>query len=65
MKCETTVDDMIVKYKEWSEILIKPQTLNDSRLFAVEARIIEEEKVRLNEFKMMQESIRKLIYTLG
>lgn len=52
-RCEEIVNDMMTKYKEWSEILIKPQALNDSRLFALEARIKEEEKIRLDEFKMM------------
>jgi hypothetical protein len=42
IRCEEIVDDMTKKYKEWSEILIKPQALNDSRLFCLERRIIEE-----------------------
>ena len=49
-RCEEIVKDMMIKYKEWSEILIKPQALNDSRLFTLERRIIEEEELRIKEF---------------
>ena len=55
---------MMIKYKEWSEILIKPQALNDSRLFVLERRIIEEEELRIKEFIILQENMKKLIYTI-
>ncbi len=32
----TTIEQ---KYKEWSKVLLEPTTVNDARLFAVEARI--------------------------
>ena len=54
----------MIKYKEWSEILIKPQALNDSRLFVLERRIIEEEELRIKEFIILQENMKKLIYTI-
>ena len=54
----------MVKYKEWSEILIKPQALNDSRLFVLERRIAEEEELRIKEFIILQENMKKLIYTI-
>ena len=54
----------MIKYKEWSEILIKPQALNDSRLFTLERRIIEEEELRIKEFIILQENMKKLIYTI-
>ena len=37
------------KYEDWSKILIEPSSLNVARLFALETRLHEEEKVRIKE----------------
>jgi len=37
------------KYKDWSKVLIEPQTMNDARVFALEARIESEEEARIKE----------------
>jgi hypothetical protein len=36
--------------------------LNDAKLYVLESRIIEEEKVRLKEFQIVQENLVKLVY---
>jgi hypothetical protein len=35
------------KYENWSKVLIEPSSLNDARLFSLEARIQEEENIRM------------------
>lgn len=52
------------KYKNWSKILIEPNALNVARLYALEARILDEENVRLKETLFMQENLKKLVYSL-
>ena len=37
------------KYKDWSKVLIEPQTMNDARVFALEARMEGEEEARVKE----------------
>ena len=37
------------KYKGWSKVLIEPQTMNDARVFALEARMEGEEEARVKE----------------
>ena len=37
------------KYKDWSKVLIEPQTMNDARVFALEARMESEEEARIKE----------------
>ena len=40
---------MTKKYEEWSKILIEPSSLNVARLYALETRLHEEEKLRIKE----------------
>lgn len=37
------------KYKDWSKVLIEPQTMNDARVFTLEARMEGEEEARVKE----------------
>lgn len=62
VKYEANFQDINMKYQDWSQCLIQPQTLNDAKLYVLESRIIEEEKVRLKEFQIVQENLVKLIY---
>ena len=62
VKYEANFEDINMKYQDWSMCLIQPQTLNDAKLYVLESRIIEEEKVRLKEFQIVQENWVKLIY---
>lgn len=41
------------KYENWSKVLIEPSSLNDARLFALEARVLEEEDVRIKEISFI------------
>ena len=63
VKYEANFEDINMKYQDWSMCLIQPQTLNDAKLYVLESRIIEEEKVRLKEFQIVQENLVKLIYS--
>lgn len=55
---------MMAKYQEWSKVLIEPQSLNDARLFALETRVHEEEELRMREFQLLKDHIKKLVFTL-
>lgn len=39
-------------------------TVNDARLFAVEARLTEEEEMRVKEYEYIRDLMKKLIYAL-
>jgi hypothetical protein len=52
------------KYLDWSKVLIEPATLNDARVFSLEARMHSEEEVRIKEFDFMKDLMKKLIYSL-
>ena len=52
------------KYKEWSKVLLEPATINDARLFAVEARIEQGENIRLQEYGFLVDTMKKLAYSL-
>jgi hypothetical protein len=52
------------KYDDWSRVLLEPMTVNDARLFAVEARLTEEEEMRVKEYEYIRDLMKKLIYAL-
>lgn len=45
-------------------MLIKPQELNQARLYAIETRIRENEQTKLRDFDFVKETIKKLIYAI-
>jgi len=45
-------------------MLIKPQELNQARLYAVETRISENEQMKMREVDFLKETIKKLIYAI-
>lgn len=51
------------KYADWSKVLIEPASINDARLFAAEARLQEEEDMRIKEYTFLRDLMRKLIYS--
>ena len=44
--------------------MIEPQSLNDARLFSVEARVREEEEIRVYEHEFLRDLLKKLVYSL-
>lgn len=56
-------NNMMEKYQDWSKVLIEPSSLNDARLFSLEARIHQEEEIRIKEFDFMKDTLKKLIYS--
>jgi hypothetical protein len=52
------------KYSEWTRIVIEPQSMNDARLFSVEARVAEEEEIRVFEHEFIRDLMKKLVYSL-
>lgn len=53
-----------LKYKDWSKVLIEPQTLNDARVFSLESRMTSAEDIRIKEFEFMKDLMKKLVYSL-
>jgi hypothetical protein len=45
-------------------MLIKPQELNQARLFTIESRIKENEQTKMNEVEFLKETVKKLIYAI-
>ena len=60
MKAENVME----KYQDWSKVLIEPASLNDARLFSIEARVHEEEEIRIKEYEFIRDLLKKLIYSL-
>ena len=52
------------KYKDWQRILIEPATMNDVRLYSVETRLNEEEEMRILEYEIVRDLLKKLLYSL-
>ena len=57
-------DLMQKKYQNWNKVLIEPQSFNDARLFALEARMHKEEEVRVGEYDYLRDTLKKLVYSL-
>jgi hypothetical protein len=62
MKIKTTT--VMDKYQDWSKILIEPTSLNDARLYSLEARIHEEEEIRIKDYDFIKDAIKKLVYSI-
>jgi len=45
-------------------MLIKPQELNQARLYTIESRIKENEDLKLQEVNFLKETLKKLIYAI-
>lgn len=61
---QTIVKDLERQQEQWSTMLLKPQELNQARLFAIETRIKEGESSKLNEVDFLKETTKKLIFAI-
>jgi hypothetical protein len=61
---QTIVKDLERQQQLWVDMLIKPQELNQARLFAIESRIKENEQTKMNEVEFLKETVKKLIYAI-
>lgn len=52
------------RQQTWIEKLIKPQELNQARLFSVDTRIKEGELTRMKDVQFMRDTFKKLIYAI-
>jgi len=56
--------DLENKQENWVKVLIKPQELNQARLYAIEQRIKENETTRVDDMNFTKEVIKKFIFTI-
>ena len=61
---QTIVKDLERQQDQWVKMLIKPQELNQARLYAVETRIQENEQSKMREIDFIKETLKKLIYAM-
>jgi hypothetical protein len=61
---QTIVKDLERQQEQWVQMLIKPQELNQARLYAIETRIQENEQSKMREVDFLKETIKKLIYAI-
>jgi hypothetical protein len=52
------------RQETWVNTLIKPQEVNQARLFSVDTRIKEGELTRLRDLQFMRDTFKKLIYAI-
>lgn len=52
------------RQEDWITTLIKPQEINQARLFTIDSRLNEEEKVRLEDNQFQKETVKKLIFAM-
>ena len=52
------------RQQTWIDKLIKPQELNQARLFSVDTRIKEGELTRMKDVQFMRDTFKKLIYAI-
>lgn len=61
---QTIVKDLERQQEKWVQMIIKPQELNQARLYAIETRIKENEQGKMKDFDFMKETVKKLIYAI-
>ena len=52
------------RQQTWINTLIKPQEVNQARLFSVDTRIKEGELTRMKDVQFMRDTFKKLIYAI-
>lgn len=52
------------RIEDWAKLLIKPQEVNQARLFAIDTRMKESEDFRVREITFVKDVFKKLIYAL-
>ena len=58
------VKQLEVRQEDWVNKLIKPQEVNQARLFSVDTRIKEGELMRLKDHQFIRDTFKKLIYAI-
>ena len=61
---QTIVKDLERQQEQWVKMLVRPQELNQARLYAIETRIKENESHKLRDIDFLKETIKKLIYAI-
>lgn len=61
---QSIVKDLERQQDQWVQMLIKPQELNQARLYAIETRMQECESVKIKDIDFLKETIKKLIYAI-
>ena len=52
------------RIEDWAKLLVKPQEVNQARLFAIDTRLKETEEFRVREVAFMKDTVKKLIFAL-
>lgn len=52
------------RIEEWAKLIVKPQELNQARLFAMDTRMKEGEEFRVKEVQFLKDTVKKLIFAL-
>ena len=56
--------EMDQRIEDWAKLIVKPQELNQARLFAIDTRMKESEEFRVKEICFLKDTIKKLIFAL-
>ena len=64
MNQQTIVKDLEQRQDDWINTIIKPQEVNQARLFSIDARIKEGEMIRVKDQQFMKDTVKKLIYAM-
>lgn len=52
------------RIEDWAKLLVKPQEVNQARLFAIDTRLKETEDFRVKEISFVKDAFKKLIFAL-
>lgn len=52
------------RIEDWAKLLVKPQEVNQARLFAIETRLKETEDFRVREITFVKDALKKTIFAL-
>ena len=61
---QTIVKDLERQQDQWVNMLIKPQELNQARLYAIETRMAESDQAKVADVEFLKETMKKLIYAI-
>jgi hypothetical protein len=64
MNQQEIVKGLEKRQEDWINTLIKPQELNQARLFSIDTRIKEADMLRAEDNKFYKDTLKKLIFAL-
>ena len=64
MNQQELMKDLEKRQDKWVNTLIKPQDINQARLFSIDSRIKEGELTRLKDQQFLRDTFKKLIYAI-